>query len=324
MTSLIKVRDLAYIRYAAPDLGPVRRFLEDFGMVAADDGTRDGVLRMKGAGPRPYLHETCVGEPGFRAIALQADGVEDLERLAAAIGAAVMPLATPGGGYMVALTDPDGISVEVVAGQKAEPMDIGGRCMPRNSLLSRDRVNVMHPFRPGASAVFRLGHGVLRISDLRRSEAWWKDHFGLLTSDEVVDDDSGQPVGIFLRCDRGAKPSDHHSLLLAPHGPGAAIGFHHAAYEVLDLDDLMRGRDHMLRQGHRAVWGIGRHVLGGQIFDYWLDPFGNRLEHWTDGDLFTADHPARITALSVMRSNHWGDDALPEFYNPGGQEGTAA
>ena len=38
------------------------------------------------------------------------------------------------------------------------------------------------------------------------------------------------------------------------------------------------------------MWGIGRHVLGSQLFDYWFDPDGFEYEHYTDGDVFTADH----------------------------------
>ena len=61
-----------------------------------------------------------------------------------------------------------------------------------------------------------------------------------------------------------------------------------------DFDDLMVGRDHLLMNdnGWRPYWGIGRHVLGGQIFDYWKDPFGFTVEHWTDSDLLKADTPA--------------------------------
>ena len=46
--------------------------------------------------------------------------------------------------------------------------------------------------------------------------------------------------------------------------------------------------------------------MGSQIFDYWKDPFGNELEHWTDGDLFTAaDPPARQT-MQALLAVQWG------------------
>ena len=46
-------------------------------------------------------------------------------------------------------------------------------------------------------------------------------------------------------------------------------GFNHAAFEVLDINEVMRGHEHLKAQGREASWGIGRHILGSQIFDYW-------------------------------------------------------
>jgi len=38
-------------------------------------------------------------------------------------------------------------------------------------------------------------------------------------------------------------------------------------------------------KGYRNCWGVGRHVLGSQIFDYWFDESGLVLEHYSDGDM---------------------------------------
>ena len=32
------------------------------------------------------------------------------------------------------------------------------------------------------------------------------------------------------------------------------------------------------------MWGIGRHLLGSQVYDYWADPWGRVHEHWADTD----------------------------------------
>ena len=29
-------------------------------------------------------------------------------------------------------------------------------------------------------------------------------------------------------------------------------------------------------RGYPHAWGVGRHILGSQIFDYWRDPFGHK------------------------------------------------
>ena len=55
-----------------------------------------------------------------------------------------------------------------------------------------------------------------------------------------------------------------------------------------------------------AAWGVGRHIMGSQVFDYWKDPFGNELEHWTDGDLFTAADPPQKQPMSALLAVQWG------------------
>ena len=41
------------------------------------------------------------------------------------------------------------------------------------------------------------------------------------------------------------------------------------------------------------------------MFDYWKDPIGFTVEHWTDADLLTADTPpnAHDVAIGI---NQWG------------------
>ena len=57
------------------------------------------------------------------------------------------------------------------------------------------------------------------------------------------------------------------------------------------------------------IWGIGRHILGSQIFDYWFDPYDFRVEHWTDGDLLNAATPAGTFPASEALNVQWGSDA---------------
>jgi len=66
----------------------------------------------------------------------------------------------------------------------------------------------------------------------------------------------------------------------------------HAAFEVEDVDALMAGHDHLKNAGFDHHAGIGRHILGSQTFDYWRDPWGHVVEHFTDGDLLNADYEA--------------------------------
>lgn len=299
--SIIKIEDVAHVRFRAPDLGQMRAFIEDFGLAVVEVG--DARLTARGAGPVPVVHVTELGEPGFAGVAFRAGSLADLERLAATEGMPVEGCDLPGGGQMVTLRDPDGHRVDVVAGQApAAPLSLEAR-PPWNRAEERQRVRAAKRIAPGAASVVRLGHVVLNVSDFRASERWYKERFGFITSDEIQVAPEFA-VGAFMRCDRGETPTDHHTLFLlqGPKGPG----FNHAAFEVADLDDLMRGHQRLKDAGRDAEWGVGRHILGSQVFDYWRDPWGHTLEHWTDGDLFTAADGSNISNLQELLGVQWG------------------
>jgi catechol 2,3-dioxygenase-like lactoylglutathione lyase family enzyme len=298
--STIRVEDIAHVRYAAPDLGAMRAFLEDFGMTCFEAGGR---LYGKGSDGRAFCHVTQPGEAKFLAIGFRAETVEDLERLAAAEGLAVEDSAEPGGGRIVRLTDPDGYTVEIVAGQTKDQAELPFADQPFNTAAAKPRQRRSVRLDPAPAHVRRIGHAVLKVRDFRKSEKWYKDRFGFLTSDEV-EAAKGVPVGAFMRCDRGDRPADHHTLFLAQL-PGE-LGILHAAFEVSNLDDLMLGHQHLKATKREAAWGVGRHIMGSQVFDYWKDPFGNELEHWTDGDLFTAKDPPNTMPMSALLAVQWG------------------
>lgn len=47
-----------------------------------------------------------------------------------------------------------------------------------------------------------------------------------------------------------------------------------------DFDIQSLGHQWLRDKGYDLVWGVGRHVLGSQIFDYWWDRSGFVLEHY--------------------------------------------
>lgn len=90
----------------------------------------------------------------------------------------------------------------------------------------------------------------------------------------------------FFHLDLGEKYVDHHCFFLVR----APLVFlearmHHTSYEVDDFDTQLIGYDWLLRKNYKVVWGVGRHILGSQIFDYWRDPSGFTIEHYADGDV---------------------------------------
>ncbi len=312
----IKIPDIAYVRFRAPDLDAMEAFLADFGMVRAER-TSDA-LYMRGTDGDPFVHVTHRGEAGFAGVAFEAASVADLEAIARADHAPVERLEEPGGGSIVKLTDPNGFAVEVVSGRDLPAPIIVPRPSPTNNSYEVPRLNALKRLEHGPSHVKRLGHCVLNVKDFRESEAWYKSHFGFITSDEIFSDKtpSGanapapRVIGAFLRCDRGATPSDHHTLFLIGSGKPK---FNHAAFEVADYDDLMKGNAWLVQKQRSHQWGVGRHVLGSQIFDYWRDPWGHTVEHWTDGDLLSADWGSRRTPLEEMMGSQWGPPVPPSF-----------
>jgi catechol 2,3-dioxygenase-like lactoylglutathione lyase family enzyme len=301
--------DLAFVRFRAPDLERMRGFLIDFGLLDSEPGgPRSDRLFMRGEGASPYCHVTERGQAGFAGFGLWVDDLADLERLAAHDGVAVQGLDAPGGGQGVTLRDPDGFVVEVIAGQRpAMPVERPSPG-PWNQEGRTDRIGRPKRIMRGPSHVQRLGHVVLGVRDFRVSEAWYKSRFGFLTSDEIQPA-PGLAIGAFMRCNRGEAPCDHHTLFLLQQ-PGGPF-FMHAAFEVAGLDDLMAGHGHLGRANRQPQWGVGRHVLGSQIFDYWLDPWGHEVEHWTDGDRLRAADGGGIGSVQDLMSVQWGMEMPP-------------
>lgn len=299
---MIKVHDVAYVRFAAPDLEKMERFLTDFGLVVSE--REEGRIYARGTDPSRYLHVTEPGEPAFLGVAFEAASAEDLREASKLEGAgSVEAIDAPGGGQRVRFRDPDGFVVDVVHGREPlAPLPVEPR-VPINLGSDRRRRGDLVRVEQGPARVKRLGHVVLRVGDFRRSEAWYKQRFGFLSSDEVYVGDPENVITSFMRCDRGDAYTDHHTLLCI--GTGQAE-FDHAAFEVEDMDAVMLGHDHLARAGYDHHAGVGRHVLGSQVFDYWRDPWGHVVEHFTDGDLLNAGHETGRFDPTVALGTQWG------------------
>lgn len=307
---MIAVTDVAHVRFRAPDLDQMEAFLTDFGLVrSARTGT---ALYMRGTDTAHHLHVTELGEPAFLGVALAAASRADLEAIARAPGASgVERIDEPGGGHRVRLTDPNGIAVEVVHGIEAlAPLPVPA---PHrlNTGTSRDRRGERQHCERGPARVKRLGHFVLLVEDFRKTEAFYHSHFGFRNSDEIYLGERSTVLAAFMRLDRGAEYVDHHAFLAVGAG---RVELNHVSFEVQDLDDLMAGHEHLRSRGHPHHWGVGRHVLGSQIYDYWRDPFGNVLEHMTDGDLFNAaNETGAMPIAGPGAESHWGPPAPTPF-----------
>ena len=128
---------------------------------------------------------------------------------------------------------------------------------------------------------------MLATPHILRALNWYLDTLGMIVSDfqYIPGQRDRGPTLAFIRCDRGTVPADHHTVALHL---GPVAEYTHSAYQVTDLDAVANGGEYLLRRGYKREWGIGRYILGSQIFDYWRDLDHFMVEHFTDGDLF--DH----------------------------------
>lgn len=299
---MIKVSDVAFVRFSAPDLDEMERFTHAFGLTTTE---RAGdLLYSRGTDPEPFVHVTERGEAGFRGVAFDAASAQDLRTASTMEGASpIEPLEGPGGGQRVRFTDLDGFSVEIVHGREALPTLPIQAGHPLNTGSKRVRFGELQRLEPGPAQIKRIGHCVLRVSDFEKSSDWYRSHFGFRVSDAVYLGEPDKLFTAFMRCDRGEHYVDHHTLLCVGIGEP---GFDHAAFEVENYDAVMLGHDHLKQAGYDHQTGIGRHVLGSQVFDYWKDPWGHMLEHFTDGDLLNADTEPSLCDPSVLLGTQWG------------------
>lgn len=298
--------DVAYVVYTAPDLDRMEAFLVDFGLARA--ARSEESLYMRAAGTAAYVHVTRrAPEARFVGVGVTLSARADLDFLAALRGSsAVAAVDAPGGGVRVRMVSPEGFEVDAVHGMQPVLRLPRRAPNPFNAGDLKARVNhVLRPKREPCPAL-RLGHVLLLVPDHDTSVQWWRERFGLVASDYVATPGpGGRIVGTFLRCDRGAEPVDHHSVFVRE---AERAGIDHVAFEVQDLDDLMGAHDFMQRRGYKHARGVGRHLFGSQIFDYWHDPFGFLVEHYTDGDVVDHNHvPTRFSG-SREETTQWGRD----------------
>ena len=312
--SVIKVKDIAWARLRAPDLDVQEEFLTDFGMVRA--AHTDNALYMRGTDPAHHLHVTEKGDtPQVIGWAYYAAQEEDLDKISRVEGASkIEPIDEPGGGKRVRLTDPDGFKVEVVWGvETVAPLPIQKLALNRGS-DKYHRAGELIRLKSRASQVKRIGHSVILSPNLKRALAWYRENFGFISSDDIYAGSKENIIASLNRCDRGADYVDHHVLFA---WQSDKVALNHFSFEVEDIDDVMLGHQFLIEKGkYEHMWGVGRHELGAQVFDYWADPWGRVHEHWTDTDVLNVANGSNLAPVTDLRAQ-WGDNTPAKFKNYG-------
>ena len=135
--------------------------------------------------------------------------------------------------------------------------------------------------------VRKLGHVVLRVSDVERSTRFWTELLGFSVSDR---NEHGM---VFLR-----NASDHHTIALAPAAehaglpPKQHVGFDHLAMEVESVPKLIEIRE-FLREQNVAIVFEGRRGPGSNPGLEFLDPDGFVIELYAHMDQIGPDGRSR-------------------------------
>lgn len=309
---MIKVEDIAFGRLQSPDLDEAEEFLTNFGMIRAER-TKDR-LYMRGTDPTPFIHVTHLGEAKFIGLAFRAESEEDLEKVSKVDGASpVEDLDEPGGGKRVRLTEPNGYQIEVVYGQAATDEIEVPRFGINTAAARESRLGELTRIERGPSHVKRLGHAVIMTPDVMGGTKWFRETLGLVPSDEVYVGEKDNIIATFNRIDGGERYVDHHTFLCIK---GEKPGLNHMAFEVHDIDDVFMGNAHLKKmEKYDHMWGLGRHVLGSQVYDYWQDPWGRVHEHWTDSDRLNNKNEPNLVAAEDGLDSQWGEPVPERFIN---------
>lgn len=246
---------LRSIELAMPNAAAAAEFLTGiWGMAPAE--ARAGTHYLRGSGSYPYLVALEEAQTSFVRSTTFVCSDARLAELSANItarGLAAKPVTSddPGGGHGLIVELAEGELLRFLA-DTSEVEPIQGRDLP-----------------------VKLTHIVFNSVDAEASGTLAEDVLGFRVSDRT----RGM---VFVRCNEA-----HHSTAFARAGFGS---LNHIAFEMEDLEAVMRGigrlRDHQMK----PAWGPGRHGPGDNAFAYFIAPFGAVVEFSTAVEIVPEDY----------------------------------
>ena len=147
---------------------------------------------------------------------------------------------------------------------------------------------------PDPDRPIQLAHAVLNSRDVDASERFAVEKLGFKVSDRTAH-------MRFVRCNR-----KHHALAYAK---SELASLNHIAFEMRDVEAVMRGIGRLRDAGFDCVWGPGRHGPANNVFGYFIAPWGGIVEYTAEvsevGDDYRVGSP-EDWKWPPGRIDHWG------------------
>lgn len=274
-----RVSEIRHVGYAVADLAAEAAFYRDvWGL--EDAGEKDGMLHFAAPGHdelyvvRLRQDETQRVDIITLAAETRAD-VDALHEKVVGYGCQVVfpprELTTLGGGYGFRFFSKDGLPFEI-----SSDVARGG---------ARELVR-------WEGIPLKISHIVLHSPDHQELVRFFTDVLGFKVSDWLGD------FMCFLRCN-----SAHHRIAILP-GPPC---LNHVAYDMLGVDDMMRGIHRLKLKGTDIRWGPGRHTAGNNTFSYFTTPAGFAVEYTAElEEVDDATWEAKVHTPAPMVMDQWG------------------
>ena len=276
---MARVNEIRYVGYGVSDLEAERTFYRDAWKLR-EVGTHDDMVYFacEGHDEHHVVRLRQAETQRIDVIALAAANRADVDALhdkVVAAGCKVIfaprELQALGGGYGFRFFSPDGLPLEVSSDVARGP--------------SRE---VLH----WEGVPQKISHIVLHSPDHKAMVQFFVDVLGFKVSDWLGD------FMCFLRCN-----TVHHRLAVLP-GPPC---LNHVAYDMLTVDDMMRGINRLKQSGTDIRWGPGRHTAGNNTFSYFTTPGSFAVEYTSEVEEVDFEaHEAKIHDPGPKIMDQWG------------------
>jgi catechol 2,3-dioxygenase-like lactoylglutathione lyase family enzyme len=278
---MMGIERIEELLFGVTDLEACGRFYEDLGLEAvdasesgatyrtlanqrihlrrADDPTIPQPLRPPDGGNGSTLREVTWGVDTQATLDAFANDLSSDREVRAGVDSRIHTVDESG--YHIAFAIKDAPTLDVVA----RPANVSGSVNRWNQPLE-----AYERARP-----IRICHLALDIEKEGRekAQAFYEDRLRFRPVDVVV------KMGTFMQAEGDW---DQHTFLLVHRSD--AWGINHAAFEVRDFDEVVEGGNFMLDQGWEEARYVGRHTIGSNVYRFFHNPCGGRVEFVADMD----------------------------------------